>query len=54
MDMDKVKSTLRQFVRDWSKEVYDLLFYDDVCVWKKVLKINKRVNVNVKQLMIPF
>jgi carnosine N-methyltransferase len=23
MDMDKVKSTLKQFVRDWSKEVYD-------------------------------
>jgi carnosine N-methyltransferase len=21
MDMDKVKSTLKQFVRDWSKEV---------------------------------
>lgn len=23
--MDKVKSTLKQFVRDWSKEVYDMI-----------------------------
>lgn len=28
MDMDKVKSTLKQFVRDWSKEVHCL--YDNI------------------------